>query len=136
MLKKSQLQKCFRIGEYFWCVNQLKLNAMKKLILISAILLSAVVMNAQVQSPTAKNNNAPVSIKISELPKAIIDNIAKSYTGYAIKEAYSLKKWKLIPDPWQRNIQLSHHQNQELKQALAERNNFISGQKNPSCDFP
>jgi hypothetical protein len=92
MLKKSQLQKCFRIGEYFWCVNQLKLNAMKKLILISAILLSAVVMNAQVQSPTAKNNNAPVSIKISELPKAITDNIAKSYIGYAIKEAFALKQ--------------------------------------------
>lgn len=63
---------------------------MKKLILISVILLSAVVMNAQVQSPTAKNNSAPGSIKISELPKAITDNIAKSYAGYTIKEAFTI----------------------------------------------
>jgi hypothetical protein len=101
MLKKPQLQKYFRIGKYFWRVNQLKHTAMKKLILISAILLSAVVMNAQVQSPTAKNTGAPVAIKISDIPKAITDNIAKSYAGYTIKEAFTLmqegkKDYKII----------------------------------------
>jgi cytochrome oxidase Cu insertion factor (SCO1/SenC/PrrC family) len=63
---------------------------MKKLILISAILLSAMVMNAQVQSPAAKTNNSQVSVKISDIPKAITDNIAKSYAGYTIKEAFTL----------------------------------------------
>jgi hypothetical protein len=65
---------------------------MKKLILISVILLSAIVMNAQGQSPTAKNIGAPVAIKISDIPKAITDNISKSYAGYTIKEAFTLKQ--------------------------------------------
>jgi hypothetical protein len=46
---------------------------------------------------------------------------------YMIHKVISLKKWRLIPDPWHRNIQLNHHQNQEQKQALAEKNNLISG---------
>jgi hypothetical protein len=92
MLKKQQLQKCFRIGKYFRSVNQLKLNTMKKLILISVLVLSAVVMNAQVQQPTAKNTNNPVSIKVSNLPKTISDNIAKNYAGYAIKEAFTINQ--------------------------------------------
>jgi hypothetical protein len=90
MLKKQQLQKCFRIGKYFWPVNQLKLNTMKKLILISVLVLSAVVMNAQVKAPTAKNTSTPVSIKVSDLPKTITDNIAKNYVGYMVKEAYTV----------------------------------------------
>jgi len=63
---------------------------MKKLMFICAILLGAVVMNAQAQTPTAKSSSAPVSIKISDLPKSISENIAKSYIGYTIKEAFSL----------------------------------------------
>jgi hypothetical protein len=136
MLKKQELQKCFRIWKYFWHVNQLKHTAMKKLILISVILLSAVIMSAQVQSPTAKNTSAPISIKISNIPKAITDKIAKSYAGYVIKEAFTITEgaktdYKIIINKGTINEALLYDANGNFLKKMEAKSESIA-QKHPS----
>ena len=49
---------------------------MKKLLFIVALMMGALVVNAQ-RTP----------VKVVELQKAIIDNVAKDYVGFTIKEA-------------------------------------------------
>ncbi|HEY5591136.1 MAG TPA: hypothetical protein VIK55_08970 [Paludibacter sp.] len=49
---------------------------MKKLLFIMALMMGALVVNAQ-RTP----------VKVVELQKAIIDNVAKDYVGFTIKEA-------------------------------------------------
>jgi hypothetical protein len=49
---------------------------MKKLLFIMALMMGALVVNAQ-RTP----------VKVLELQKAIIDNVAKDYVGFTIKEA-------------------------------------------------
>ena len=109
---------------------------MKKLIFIFAILLSAVVMNAQVQSPTAKNTSTPISIKISDIPKAITDNIAKSYAGYAIKEAFTItqegmKDYKIIINKGTINETLLYDANGKFIKKMEAKSESIA-QKHPT----
>jgi hypothetical protein len=49
---------------------------MKKLFAILVLVMTAMVVNAQ-----------RTTVKISDLPKAITDNVAKNYAGFTIKEA-------------------------------------------------
>jgi hypothetical protein len=51
---------------------------MKKLAFIMTFLMAVLVVNAQITH---------VPVKVADLPKAIIDNVAKNYTGFTIKEA-------------------------------------------------
>jgi hypothetical protein len=51
---------------------------MKRLSFIMALMLVAVVLNAQITK---------TPVKVSDLPKAINENIAKNYTGFTIKDA-------------------------------------------------
>jgi hypothetical protein len=59
---------------------------MKKLILLFVMGLSFVITNAQPQAAAkTKASNSPV--KVTDLPKAILDNVAKDYAGFTIKDA-------------------------------------------------
>jgi hypothetical protein len=49
---------------------------MKKLLLVMALVMGALIVNAQ-RTP----------VKVADLNKAIIDNVAKDYVGFTIKEA-------------------------------------------------
>ena len=51
---------------------------MKKMTLILVLMMAVLAVNAQVSR---------VAVKPSDLPKGITDNVAKSYAGYAIKDA-------------------------------------------------
>jgi hypothetical protein len=59
----------------------LKLKKMKKVLSI-ALLLAAVVF--------ASNAATKTSIKVSDLSKAISNDISKNYAGYTVKEAYKV----------------------------------------------
>lgn len=71
---------------------------MKKSLLVLVLVLSAlVVVNAQTTTKTTKtttktetSKEQPKVIKVSDLPKAITDNLAKDYPDYAVKQATSL----------------------------------------------
>jgi hypothetical protein len=59
---------------------------MKKLSLILVLVMSIVIANAQPKAPArTKSNNVPV--KITDLPKAITENVAKDFAGFSIKDA-------------------------------------------------
>ena len=51
---------------------------MKKITLVLAFMLAVLAVNAQITR---------VAVKSTDLPKAITDNVTKSYAGYTIKEA-------------------------------------------------
>ena len=51
---------------------------MKRLSFIMALMLVVVALNAQITK---------VAVKVSDLPKAITENVAKNYTGFTIKDA-------------------------------------------------
>ena len=81
---------------------------MKKVLFAMVIFLSALIVNAQ--QDTCKTSNKTKStattmsndkairttIKISELQKAITDNVAKDYIGFTIKEATSVSLESVI----------------------------------------
>jgi hypothetical protein len=59
---------------------------MKKLSLLLVMVMTVLIANAQPKAPAnAKSSSTPV--KITDLPKAITDNIAKDYIGFTIKDA-------------------------------------------------
>ena len=66
------------LGNTFELLNQNILRIMKKLAIITAFMVAVLTVNAQVSH---------VTVKASDLPKAITENIAKNYTGFTIKEA-------------------------------------------------
>ncbi len=51
---------------------------MKRITLILAFFMAVLAVNAQISR---------VAVKTSDLPKAITDNVTKSYAGYTVKEA-------------------------------------------------
>jgi hypothetical protein len=51
---------------------------MKRLSFIMALMLVVVALNAQITK---------VAVKVSDLPKAITENVAKNHTGFTIKDA-------------------------------------------------
>ena len=55
--------------------------------------MSVLVINAQATKTTdTKEKSVHTAIKVSDLQKAITDNIAKDYAGFTIKEAESVTK--------------------------------------------
>lgn len=52
------------------------MSIMKKLFVVMIFMMSVLAVNAQ-----------RTTIKVTDLPKAIIDNVAKDYVGFTIKEA-------------------------------------------------
>jgi predicted SPOUT superfamily RNA methylase MTH1 len=63
---------------------------MKKLLFILAFMLSVLAVNGQADTTHSKMKTMQMTtVKVSDLPKAITDNIAKDYPGYAVKDASS-----------------------------------------------
>jgi hypothetical protein len=60
---------------------------MKKILFYLIFIMMPLVINAQESSC----ESVATSMKISDLPKTITNNIAKDYAGYTIKEAISIK---------------------------------------------
>ena len=64
---------------------------MKKLLFIAVLMMAALVVNAQAAKTTVTNaKSTRTSVKVADLQKAIKDNVAKDYAGFAIKEATSV----------------------------------------------
>ena len=64
---------------------------MKKLLFIAVLMMAALVVNAQATKTTVTNaKSTRTSVKVTELQKAITDNIAKDYVGFTVKEATSI----------------------------------------------
>jgi hypothetical protein len=64
---------------------------MKKLLFIAVLMMAALVVNAQATKTTVTNaKSTRTSVKVTELQKAITDNVAKDYAGFTIKEATSV----------------------------------------------
>lgn len=76
---------------------------MKKLLFVLVLVMSVMVVNAQTKTTpsstekkttttTTTTTKAPAAtLKVSDLPKAVTDNIEKAYPGYTIKEVKSEK---------------------------------------------
>jgi hypothetical protein len=60
---------------------------MKKLLFIMALIMAVLTVSAQVSHLT---------VKTSDLPKAITDNVARNYTGFAIKEAHKVTENNVV----------------------------------------
>jgi uncharacterized membrane protein len=71
---------------------------MKKVVLAFMVLMmSVMVINAQATNTTVtKAKSVKTTIKVSDLPKSITDNIAKDYAGYTIKEATTHTKENVV----------------------------------------
>jgi hypothetical protein len=70
---------------------------MKKVLIILVLIMSVQVINAQATKTNdsdAESIHTP--IKVSDLQKAITDNIAKEFAGYTIKEATCVTKNAII----------------------------------------
>jgi hypothetical protein len=69
----------------------IKLYFMKKLLFIAILMMAALVVNAQATKTTVTNaKSTRTAVKVTELQKAITDNVAKDYAGFTIKEATSV----------------------------------------------
>jgi hypothetical protein len=60
---------------------------MKKITLILTFMLAVLALNAQITR---------VAVKPTDLPKAITDNITKSYTGYTVKDATKITENNVV----------------------------------------
>ena len=80
---------------------------MKKVLFAMVIFMSALIVNAQQDTckttktkstPTTMSNDKAIrtAIKVSDLQKAITDNVAKDYVGFTIKEATSVSLESII----------------------------------------
>jgi len=63
------------------------LRIMKKLLFLVTFIMAVLVANAQITK---------VTVKASDLPKAITENITKNYAGFAIKEATKVTENKVV----------------------------------------
>ena len=69
----------------------IKLYFMKELLFIAILMMAALVVNAQATKTTVTNaKSTRTAVKVTELQKAITDNVAKDYAGFTIKEATSV----------------------------------------------
>ena len=74
---------------------------MKKLISVMLLVMSVVIVYAQ-ETPSTETKKTPAdaaapaaasaALKLSDLPKAVTESIAKDYPGYTIKEAMKAKE--------------------------------------------
>jgi len=64
---------------------------MKKVLVVLVLIMAVLAVNAQATKTTV-NKETPVrtTVLVTDIQKAITDNIAKDYVGYTIKEATSL----------------------------------------------
>jgi len=70
---------------------------MKKVLSILVLMMSVLVINAQTTKTTeTKEKSVHTTIKVSDLQKAITDNIAKDYAGFTIKEATCVTKNNIV----------------------------------------
>jgi hypothetical protein len=60
---------------------------MKKVIFVLVLMMATLVVNAQFRGATNVTMPTVTIVKKADLPKAIKDNVAKDYTGFAIKGA-------------------------------------------------
>ena len=60
---------------------------MKKVLFVLVLIMAALVVNAQTQTTTTQVKPTITVVKIADLPKAILDNVAKDYVGFTVKDA-------------------------------------------------
>lgn len=64
---------------------------MKKALFVLVLMMAVLVVNGYAANTTVQQEKpVRVTIMVTDLPKAITDNIAKDYAGYTIKEATSV----------------------------------------------
>jgi hypothetical protein len=61
---------------------------MKKVLIVFVLIMAVLAVNAQATKATTTPVRA--AVMVADLQKAITDNVAKDYAGYAIKEATSV----------------------------------------------
>jgi hypothetical protein len=66
---------------------------MKKALIVLVLIMAVMAVNAQVANTT---DSTRTIVKVTDLQKAITDNIAKDYVGYIIKEATSVKENNVV----------------------------------------
>jgi hypothetical protein len=93
--------------KYYFNINQKK-KIMKKVLFVMVIFMSALIVNAQqdtckttakMKSPaTTMSNDKAIrtAVKVTDLQKAITDNVARDYAGFTIKEASSVSLENII----------------------------------------
>jgi len=70
---------------------------MKKVFFVLMLIMAVVVVNGQETKTTVvKETPVRTSIMVSDLQKAITDNIAKDFVGYTIKEATKVVKGDIV----------------------------------------
>ena len=63
---------------------------MKKVLFVLVLIMAVLVVNAQTKTTVTNAKSTRTTVKVSDLQKAITDNIAKNYVGFTIKEATSV----------------------------------------------
>ena len=70
---------------------------MKKVLLVLVLMMSVLVINGQASKTTeTKGKSTHTTMKVADLKKAITDNIAKDYAGFATKEATIVTKNNIL----------------------------------------
>ena len=63
---------------------------MKKVLFVLVLIMAVLVVNAQTKTTVTNAKSTRTTVKVSDLQKAITDNITKNYVGFTIKEATSV----------------------------------------------
>jgi hypothetical protein len=60
---------------------------MKRILFVLVFIMSVLVVNGQTDTTYKKMNSKQTTVKVTDLPKAVTESIAKMYPGYTVKEA-------------------------------------------------